>query len=79
MPLTLYTIYKNPPGYPEKFVVLTWRFRSEAVPPRCWHEPDEKPFAICDSVEEARAAIPKGMVALTRMHNDEGNILESWI
>lgn len=73
--LPMWTVYKNPSDYPGKFVVR--RAASIATPPFALH--DRKPLIVCDSLEQARAAIPEGAHNLSRMPGDDPNIYEVWV
>lgn len=68
----IWTVYKNPVDYPEKFVVR----RSTAIP-HVIHDPE--PLIICDSLEEARAVIPEGAYRMNRMPDDAPHIYEVWL
>ena len=72
-----YTIYRNPRDYPGRCVVRGWTIvRGEHQ-----HEliVDAEPLAIVDTVEEARAAVPPGLVRLDRLPGDDPVIVEVWL
>lgn len=73
--LVTFTIYQNPKDYPDKFVVRRWavvRGRADPVP-------DPKAWAVTDSLEMARRALPKGLVRTERHANDDPVIVETWV
>jgi hypothetical protein len=69
--LPIYTVYRNPSDYPDKFVVRRWE--SLPVP-----KPDATPLAVCDSLEQARAAVPEGLTLLDRAQADDPVIVGVW-
>jgi hypothetical protein len=66
-----YVITRNPLDRPGKFVVREWLLQSEPVPLSI--------VAICDSLEEARKAIPEGMFRCGRHPGDAEVIVETWL
>ncbi len=74
--LFMWTIFWNPSDYPGKFVVRG--FASNAAPP---HDPivAPEPTAVVDTLEEARAAVPAGLVRTERHPEDDPVIVETWL
>jgi hypothetical protein len=71
--LGIFTVYHNPLDYPGKFVVR----RSVVSAGRV--VTDRDPLAVVWSLEQARAAIPRGLTRLPRMPEDEIQIVEVWL
>jgi hypothetical protein len=67
--LVIFAVYKNPSDYPGKWVVI--KFTGLV--------PDDVPLTVADSMDEARKAIPPGMVNIGRHHNDDPVIFETWL
>ena len=68
-----FAIYRSPRDYPDQFVVRRWRLvGNEAV-----H--DAQPLAVVDSLDEARAAVPLGLVRINRYPEDDPVIVEVWL
>lgn len=70
--LTQYVIYVNPADMPGKFVVREWHVvRDELLPVagRAWP---------ANTLEQARAMVPEGLVRLGRQEVDDPVILETW-
>lgn len=67
--LFIYTIYKNPHDFPNKFVVR--KFNLDV--------PLEPAVFIGDTLEEARNAIPPGLICMPRHAMDKPHIVECWI
>jgi len=67
--LTIWTVYKHPRDYP-----TSWVLRAHDVPggPRV-------ECMVCNSLEEARACVPFGLVRIPRDRNDEAQVYESWL
>lgn len=70
--MILYTIYKNPLDYPGKFVVRRW-----LVGPSVIHS--KELVAVVDSLEDARKAIPEGLIVTPRDADDDRVIVETWV
>jgi hypothetical protein len=70
--LEMFTIYRHPSDYPDKFVVR--RFLVTDKP-----NPDKTPCAVCNNLNDARAAIPFGMVCVDRQPSDDPVIIETWL
>ena len=71
--LLMYTVYHNPSDFPGKFVV-----RRHAVRPG-FVAAEQTAMAVCDSLDEARQALPPGLVSLGREPQDDPVIVESWV
>ena len=67
------SIYYNPLDYPGKFV-LRWQ---KVIRGAVLVDPD--PLAIVDTLEQARQAVPYGLVRLVRHPANEPQIVESWV
>jgi hypothetical protein len=70
--LAMYVVYRNPRDYPERFVVRRTLVGTEI-------RKDAEPLIVCDSLEEARDAIPGGLVCITRSIEDDPVIVETWL
>ena len=71
--LPMWVVYKNPSDFPGKFVVR----RQLAAPG--FVVADKAPTAIVSTLDEARAAIPPGMINLHRSPDDDPCIAEVWL
>jgi hypothetical protein len=67
--LKIWTIYENPSDYPGKFVVRVWEDDG----------PEQEPAAVVDSLAQARAAIPGGLMPFKRHPGDDPTIVETWL
>jgi hypothetical protein len=68
--LVQFTIYHRPDDAPDHWVVREWRiFRGNAEP---------GPARIVDSLEDARAIVPAGMICIPRAPDDDPKIVETW-
>ncbi len=72
--LIIYTIYKHPSDYPDKFVVRAWSIDQWNRP-----APSEKPHAVTDTLQEARASIPPDFIFVAPSVSDDPVIVETWI
>ena len=70
--LDMYTIYCKPLDYPNNYVVRKYRVALGDVAPT-----DE--IHIGDTLEEARAFIPYGLVPLMRDPQDHPSVVETWV
>lgn len=61
-------IYERPKDFPEHFVVRRW----------FWGTPDHC-CQICETLEQARAAVPEGHYRMPPEPNDDRSIREVWI
>lgn len=66
--LPAYCIYEHPLDYPDKYVVRVWRNNIAC----------DGPFAITDTLEQARATVPRGLIAV-RTSDDDTAIVETYI
>lgn len=73
--LSMYTIYFNPRDYPGRFVMREWFIVKGSREPM----PAPLPSAVCDTLEEARRALPPGVVWMGRNPEDESQIVEVWV
>ncbi len=71
--MRLLTVYFSPSDYPGRYVV-----RGHRVTPRRAFA-DARPTAVTSSLEEARAAIPDGLVCIGRSLGDDPVIVETWL
>lgn len=71
--LPVYVIYRNPTDHPGKFVVRIQFASAGSI------QAAAQPLVICETLEEARAAIPPGLYNLGREAGDEPQIYEAWV
>jgi hypothetical protein len=72
--MRIYTIFRDPLDAPGKFVVRGFSIvRGEPSP-----VPDAKGYAV-DSLEHARALVPRGTFRIGPSTEDHGTIVESWV
>ena len=71
--LHMFTIYENPRDYPGRFVV-----RESVVNADSSIVVSDNPVAIVHSLEDARAAVPPGLVMLTCSPEDDPVVVEVW-
>jgi hypothetical protein len=64
----MFVIYDHPKDYPGHFVVRRW-FGTIAT----------SDFAIANTIEEARAEVPDGLVRLPHQPGEDAVIAETWI
>lgn len=69
--MPIWTIYDRPSDYPHHFVVRRWNIADPEMPSDFQ--------ALADSLEDARALIPKGLVRINRNPGDDERIVESWL
>jgi len=72
MTMIQWTIYDHPADYPLGWVVRPWLISNGTV----LSSPEAY---FCESLEEARARIPKGLERLPRFSDDDSVIVETWI
>lgn len=66
--LFIWTIYKHPTDYPDKFVA------------RCFnYDRPTTAFYVADTLEEIRRLIPQGLFRLDRDERDDPVIVECWL
>jgi len=68
-PIILYVVYENPTDYPGKFVVRRWL---DSVP-------ELAAVRVCEQLDQAREAIPRGAANIGRMRDDDPAIREVWL
>jgi len=68
-----FAVYKHPRDFPEKFVVRRWTYDGIK------EVPEDPPIIVCDSLREARAAVPKGTINSGRESADDPVIVEVWL
>jgi hypothetical protein len=67
-----YVIYEKPKDYPNKYVVRLWIIGPGTV--------QAGPLvSTCDTIEQARKTIPKGLVQIPAFENDDPVISEVWM
>lgn len=66
---TVWTIYQNPSDYPGK-----WVLRAHDHPGGARAE-----CYVCDTLNEARSFVPRGLTRLSRHLSDDPVIRETWI
>ena len=65
---TLWTIYKHPLDYPDKFIAR--KFVLDKPTPE---------IRIGNTLEEVRELLPRGLTRFERNPNDESTIVEIWM
>lgn len=70
--LVQFVIYESPNDYPGKFVVREYRISPGTI------RAATEPAAVVDTLEEARAVIPEGMVLLQPQEGEHKSIREVW-
>lgn len=71
--LPVVVIYHDPLDHPGRWVTRRqWAGRGQV-------EVEAEPLAVVDSLEQARDAVPAGMVCLPRSPDDEPQIVELWV
>jgi len=70
----MYTIYYDPEDFPGKFVVRGFTIGQGKDP-----IPDLRATLVCDTLHEARQAIPWGGVRIARSQDDVASVVESWV
>jgi len=72
--LTMFTIFEKPKDYPDKFVVRGFDVERG--------NPEPHPHAVhivCNSLEEARSAVPSGLYCIARSPEDHQSVVETWL
>lgn len=69
--LRMFVIYDHPLDHPTKFVVREWMVGIKATP--------NGEANLADTLEEARAFVPPGLVNIGRNPSDEPQIAEVWV
>lgn len=70
--MNMYVVYQNPSDYPGRFVVRKWTVT--AAGPVAGNEP----IFVGETLQGARDAIPRGLIATRRCEEDDPVILEVW-
>ena len=70
--LVVYVVYKDPKDFPGKYVVRSQKAWVGVVLVM------SLPIYVGDSIDGARAVIPKGLYRLDRSRHDDPSIVESW-
>ncbi len=70
--LTIWTIYQSPADHPGKYVVRAYDATAQGTRAR----PDA---AVCDTLAQARAAVPCGLYWMNRNPVDDPTIVETWL
>lgn len=70
--MTQYVIYERPRDAPEHFVVRRWLIVGGA-------EPIPREHTLHATLEDARKAIPPGLIRFVRFPDDDPAIVEVWI
>lgn len=70
--LPMWVVYYNPEDFPGKYVVRVHELRPDGLKPlsEAW---------IGDTLAEARASIPPGLVRIPRVEEDFRSIVETWL
>lgn len=70
--LYAHTIFNNVSDFPNKVVIRVFRIQDGNV------EPTED-IEVCNTIEEARAKIPLGLVCMDRDPSDHPSVVETWL
>lgn len=68
MGLIVWAIYENPSDHPGKFVVRRWVGLTPDLEAK-----------VCDTLAEARTAMPAGLFRMNRFPHDDPVVVEAWI
>jgi len=68
-----FVIYENPSDCPGKFVVRQFTIANGLL------AANDAPLIVCNSLDEARKAIPKGLICFQRDTTDDPVIVETWM
>jgi hypothetical protein len=69
--LEMWTVYRHPRDYPDKFVARKWMVTPE---PTATHD-----MFVANSLDEVRMLLPFGLHCLPRMEHDDPAIVEVWL
>ena len=69
----VWTVYAHPADYPGRYVVRRFACGAFGV------LPDRHPWAVTETLTEARLSLPEGLTAFPRAEDDEPSIVESWL
>lgn len=70
-PIRVWTIYDHPSDYPDSFVVRPFSVGLVSAPCAV--------HAVADTLEEARATLPQGLIQIGLLPDDDPRIAETWI
>lgn len=71
--MRIFVIYSSPSDFPGRFVLRGYRVTAR----RSFS--DARPTAVTSTLEEARAAVPEGLVCCARAPGDDPVIVETWL
>ena len=71
--MIMYVVYVNPRDFPGKVVVRRWGIDADGP------AAEDEPMAVTNSLNEARDALPDGLIKIRRSPNDDPVIAEVWI
>lgn len=71
--LEVFVVYEDPIDFPGRFVVRRQRASAGLV------EVDPVPMAVVNTLEEARAVLPRGLARIPRASDDEPQVVEGWV
>lgn len=72
--MSMWVIYAKPKDFPDRFVVRQWKlFRGESGPVPC------SDHQLADTLDDARAKLPAGLVRINRYGDDDPSIVETWL
>lgn len=69
--LPMWTIYRNPVDYPDKYVARMFVTLPKGTPTNL--------VIVADSLDAVRAELPAGLVCIKRDEDDPLQIVETWI
>lgn len=69
--LNLWTIYEHPRDAPEHYVLRRWEIIVD--------QPEPREASRHATLEEARAAVPLGLIRMARYEQDDPTIVETYI
>jgi hypothetical protein len=72
--MSMWTIYDHPRDYPAGFVVREWFILRGQTQP----VPAASGIGV-DTLEEARACVPRGLMRLPRAPHDDPAVAETWV
>lgn len=70
--MLIWTIYEKPKDHPDHYVVRRFMVSAGIV----MHDPV---CQLADTLENARALLPAGLVNLGRSPQDQNSIIETWL
>ncbi len=72
--LVIWTVYKHPRDYPDKFVArahIVGRCKDQSGPTTA--------VVIADTLDAVRAQLPPGLIRMPRLRDDDPVIVETWL